>query len=194
MAAAGLTIKSGWAAFVVVARDGTGARVLESRRVELCDPAGPETKQPYHDGFATMRREGPTLTRLLNSVRECGGASVRATVREAQRAHGALTGVGVVVGSLIDPSTIGNEHIRIHAMEGQVFRTVATSALDQCGIPCTVWRERDLPARAPTFILPAGGPWRREQKVAALAAWLVLNGVSVMPAAAPRRRNSRRRR
>src|SRR5262245_22248634 len=122
-AAIGFTIKSGWAAAVVVDRARDAVRVLDSRRVELCDPALQESKQPYHDGFATMRQPGAMLTRLLASVQRFGEDSVLHFLSQTG-AQGERLPAGVIVGSLIDPSTIGNEHIRIHAMEGKLFREV----------------------------------------------------------------------
>jgi hypothetical protein len=191
-AAIGFTVKSGWAAAVVVRETDDGIRILDSRRVDLCDPALPESKQPYHDGFATMRRSGPQLTKLLASVRRFGVRSVGDALAAA-RGHGQpLAGAGVVVGSLIDPSTIGNEHIRIHAMEGRLFREVVIAAAADCGIESAVWRERDLMSMAVKALkcsdatlrrclVECGravtGPWRAEQKSAALAAWLVVRGV-----------------
>lgn len=171
--ALGITVKSGWAAAVVVEQAGKEGRALESRLVELCDPKLPESKQPYHDGFATMRQPGAVLTKLLEAVHRAGAESVTALLRDVQ-SRGRISGVGVVVGSLIDPTTIGNEHIRIHAMEGQLFRGVVSEAVDACGLRSTVFRERDLPKAPITIKRPATGPWRKEQKNAALAAWLVV--------------------
>jgi hypothetical protein len=171
--AVGFTVKSGWAAAVMVHRTPAGAVVVESRRVELCDPSVPESKQPYHDGFATMRRPGPMLTRLLRSAERAGARSVSRFLEDMQ-ARLPLAGAGIVVGSLIDPDSIGNEHIRIHAMEGRLFRGIVAGAVAACGLRCEIWRERDLPPRPPQFTPPGEGPWRREQKHAAVAACLVL--------------------
>ena len=102
-----------------------------------------------------------------------------------------IRGAGVVVGSLVDPRTIGNDHIRIHALEGQLFRTIVQTSLSKRGVKCSVWRERDLfgtaserlgrkEAAVGTALLRLGrdveGSWRAEQKAAALAAWIVLDG------------------
>jgi hypothetical protein len=100
-----------------------------------------------------------------------------------------VAAAGVVVGSLIDPGTIGNDHIRIHALEGQLFREVLIRGAEQNGVTCSVWRERDLYAAAAKRLKiaetvlkkrltalgeNADGGWRAEQKAAALAAWMVL--------------------
>ena len=160
------------------------------QRLELSDPKNADARQPYHDGFATMRTQGPELTRLLAAVKTFGRREVRNWIREHQEGY-RLRGSGIVVGSLIDPGTIGNEHIRIHAMEGQLFRGVVADACEGEGLPRVFVRERDLlqQARA-TLRMPeahienrlAGmgkgrdGPWRAEHKKAALGAWLVLAG------------------
>jgi hypothetical protein len=110
-------------------------------------------------------------------------------IKHYQDEHGTLRGAGVVVGSLIDPKTIGNDHIRIHAMEGKLFREVVIDAAERKGLKCPVHREQDLYEQAAKKLKttePAlrkklidlgrdvDGGWRGEQKAAALAAWLLL--------------------
>ena len=100
-----------------------------------------------------------------------------------------LAGAGVVVGSLIDPERIANAHIRIHALEGQLFRDVVQEAARRSALPCSIWRERDLYAAATVALgkpdphirrtvaalgRSVDSPWRAEQKAATVAAWLVL--------------------
>jgi hypothetical protein len=178
-AAAGFTVKSGWACAVLVSGTTASPQLADSRRVEISDPEIPDARQPYHAGFGTARDSGDELKRLISSVKSYGRASVSALIRE-YRKRASVVGAGVVVGSLIDPATIGNDHIRIHALEGKLFRDVG----------CSVWRERDLydaaakqlkiaaPAIRKTLAAMganASGGWRKEQKAAALAAWLVLS-------------------
>jgi hypothetical protein len=185
--------------------------VADSRRIELSDPAIPEARQPYHDGFGTARAGGPELSRLLGSVRRFGKKSVTQLIRDHNAAGYHLAGIGLVVGSLIDPETIGNEHIRIHAFEGQLFRSVVEEAARDCGLPCSIWRERDLygaaaedlrqpeqQIRSMVTALRAGvaGAWRTEQKAATVAAWLTLatGGRVQSPPRSPGRRASSTRR
>jgi hypothetical protein len=188
-AAVGLTVKSGWAAAVLLLGPSRSPRVAESRRLELSDPAIPESRQPYHAGFGTARDGGPELARLLQSVREFGGRSADGLLRDYSTAGHRIAGVGIVVGSLIDPATIANAHIRIHALEGQLFPGVIEDAAARSALKCSIWRERDLYAAAPHVLrqpeqsiraavaaLPraSAGSWRAEQKAASLAAWMVL--------------------
>jgi hypothetical protein len=115
---------------------------------------------------------------------------VSSLIREYRKTTN-IKGAGVVVGSLIDPKTIGNDHIRIHAMEGQLFREVLIDGAERGGVKCVVWRERDLyrlaekqlkiaevVLRKKLTALGMGieGGWRAEQKAAALSAWMILAG------------------
>jgi hypothetical protein len=187
--AVGFTVKSGWTCAVLLAGAATSPRVLDSRRADLSDPAIPESRQPYHAGFATARTSGPVLSGLIASVERFGRQSVTGLIRQYQAVEHELRGAGVVVGSLIDPTRIGNEHIRIHALEGRLFRGVVEDAVARRRLACSIWRERDLygfaammfkrpevELRGRVAALGRGmvGPWRAEQKAAALAAWLVL--------------------
>src|SRR5438874_7040052 len=122
-AAVGFTVKSGWACAVLLTGSADAPEVVDCRRIELSDPDVPESRQPYHDGFGTARAEGRELTRLVTSVERFGRKSVTGLIRGYTDGH-RLRGVGVVVGSLIDPEKLGNSHVRIHALEGQLFRRV----------------------------------------------------------------------
>jgi hypothetical protein len=94
-----------------------------------------------------------------------------------------------VVGSVIDPATVGNPHIRAHAHEGRLFRMVLADALQAHDIECGVLIDKQLTTIAParlrrsareiTNTLAAfgealGKPWRAEEKAAATAAWMAL--------------------
>ena len=187
-ASAGFTVKSGWACAVLIGGTPASPRLIDSRRVEISDPGIPDAKQPYHAGFGTARDAGAELKRLVSSVRSYGRKSIAAVIRDYQK-RASVAAAGVVVGSLVDPKTIGNDHIRIHAMEGQLFREVLIDGAERNGVACSVWRERDLYAAAAKQLKTtetvlkrmltalgedADGGWRAEQKAAALAAWMVL--------------------
>lgn len=186
----GLTVKSGWAAVVLVRRS-DGLELLHSMRVELSDPDVPESRQPFHDGFSNARTPGPELTRLLTSVHTYGSRALADALNRCAAGTGEAIGrAAVVVGSLIEPESLGNTHMRIHAKEGQLFRELVVDTLRRRRIRTHVWRDRDLygaafgvlgrsesATRAYLTQLGKGrvGPWRAEQKAAALAAWLTLS-------------------
>lgn len=187
--ALGVVVKSGWACAVLLAGPAASPRVLDSRKVDLSDPALPESRQPYHDGFGTARSPSRALTRLVASVERYGTRSMNDLLDEYKTAGHSLCGAGLVVGSLIDPDSIGNSHVRIHALEGRLFRQIVIEAAERRGIPCAIHRDRDLYEHAASKLgktaaalrrqvsaidRPAGGPWRAEHKAAALAAWMML--------------------
>ena len=187
--AIGFTVKSGWTSAVVVGGSPEAPTVIGAERLELSDPADPDARQPYHAGFGTAREAGAGLKRLVASVERFGRRSVSSFVRAIQREGCQLRGAGLVVGSMSDPATMANPHIRIHALEGQLFRRIIEAAATECELPFQVWRERDLygaaadrlqqsDTRLRTALTELGssvnGAWRAEQKAAALAAWLVL--------------------
>jgi len=191
VAALGFTVKSGWACAVVLTGSAASPRAVASHRIDLSDPAIPAARQPYHAGFGTARSSGRELSGLIASVKRFGGKTVTELIRHYEAAGYQLRGAGIVVGSVIDPKRIANEHIRIHALEGQLFRRVVQEAAAKRRLAPAIWRERDLyllatgalerPEQAlrgtvTAFGRALSGSWRAEHKAAALAAWLVLAG------------------
>ena len=187
--ALGFTVKSGWACAVVLDGPVASPNLVASRRIELSDPADAHGRQPYHAATGTARKPGPQLDKLVASVEKFGRQSVDAFIREQEKAGRRFGGVGIVVGSLIDPAQIANDHIRIHALEGQLFRGIVKAATDRRKLAASVWRERDLYGFAEKELKRSEGelrrtvaelgrsvtgPWRAEHKAASVAAWLAL--------------------
>jgi hypothetical protein len=184
MTAVGFRVKSGYAIAVVLGGSRAAPTAIERRIVELSDPKVAESKQPYHHGFYKTEEDEREIARRVGIVRRSAKRSVAALVSETKSARAAL-----VVGSLIDPARVGNPHIRAHAHEGRLFRTVLEDALRAQRVDCDVIVEKQLSAhaakalrRSPSVITRTvtafgktlGGPWRAEEKAAATAAWLAL--------------------
>jgi hypothetical protein len=175
---------------VLVAGPARSPRVLDRRAIELSDASVPTSRQPYHAVMAA--RPGAAIQverRLRGLVERVARRSLSALVKEYRRAGHAVGGVALVVGSVIDPATIGNDHIRAHALEGQLFRTALERAARAARLPCATLVERALYEtaakrlkRSPGALKhavtelghPLGGPWRADEKAATLAAWLAL--------------------
>jgi hypothetical protein len=185
--ALGFRVKSGFAVAVAIAGAPAAPIAIDRRIVELSDPAVAETRQPYHDGAGTAQEDAREIARLTRIIQTCAKQSVDSLL--ASDHLSSCIGAGLVVGSVIDPATVGNPHIRAHASEGRLFRSVLVEALDGHGIPCDVIVEKSLNTSAPKAISrPAiqirkvvgtlgqslRGPWRAEEKAAATAAWMVL--------------------
>lgn len=189
-AAVGFRVKSGWATAVLLVGPRSAPHVADRRIAELSDPAVPEARQPYHAGLGRHEARGAkAVARLVRSVERFAHRSVAKLIADYRAAGHRIRGIGIVVGSTVDPATIGNDHIRAHAEEGRLFRTVIETAARKCRLRARVTVEKQLYAVAATALrIPAprlkarvgalgqdvAGSWRSEDKAAALAAWMAL--------------------
>jgi hypothetical protein len=191
-AALGFRVKSGWAAALLLTGPIHLPQLSDVQRIELSDPRLPETRQPYHAAMGKLETDSAKVNRRERVVRCIAQQSI-ATLLVGYRQKGyRISRAALVVGSQIDPDSIANPHIRAHAFEGQLFRSVIEGALQAHRIRADVLIERDAYTRAAAelkqssdavqqaiqnlgrFTPAAAGPWRAEQKLAALAAWFAL--------------------
>ena len=147
----------------------------------------PHSRQPYHAGLGTAQTNSAKVTGLVRGIERFSRGAIAKLLADYRNEH-RIRGAGVVVPSLTDPATIASLHMRAHASEGQLFRTVLVEGLEQCGLAVRVVLERDVyqsvatalrrpPASVKAKVTRLGedvGRWRAEQKVAAAAAWRVL--------------------
>jgi hypothetical protein len=191
--AVGFRAKTGWAAAVLVACGPDGPRVLDSRRLELCDPQVPDARQPYHAGFGTFNEDDAEVKRLVRGVHRFASRAIQSLLAEYESAGRAPRAAAVVAGSSVDPARIANLHMRAHALEGRLYREVVEEGLAAAGIHCELLLERDLWQRAAKRLnmgedslkkrvtvlgRDVDSGWRAENKAAAMAAWLVVAGIS----------------
>ena len=187
-AALGFRVKSGWAAVVLLTDTAHSPQLSDVSRIELCDPRLPETRQPYHAGTGELETDSTTLNRRGRVVRCISQQSLTALLNGYRQKGFRVRRAALVVGSKIDPAGIANPHIRAHALEGRLFRLAVEEALQDQEVRTDVLLERDAYAcvaarlkRSSDDVKRAiqdlgrsaaaqGGPWRAEQKLAALAA------------------------
>jgi hypothetical protein len=189
MVVLGVRVKSGWAMLVLLSGPADRPRVLDRRRIELADPDEPHSVQPYHAGMGTAQTNQRIIARLGRVVARAARRAIDRLVRDYARAGTLPRAAGVVVGSVIDPSSIGNPHIRAHAAEGSLFRRVVVESLERRRIRSVVVVEREVyrvaasaarltERRIKATVAELGadveGRWRAEEKTAAAAALLVL--------------------
>jgi hypothetical protein len=189
-AALGFRVKSGWAMAVLLVGPANAPKLVKCQAVLLSDPKIPQSKQPCHAALDLPEKEGKALTKKLGRI-VAGAAknSVHELLQQASKEGYGVVGAGLAVGSLVDPATLHNDHIRAHGLEGQLFRTVLEDALCEQEIPCKVLLEktayitaspalRKSPTDTKRMIAGLGelheGSWRAEEKLAALAAWMAL--------------------
>jgi hypothetical protein len=185
----GFRVKSGWAVSILIGGSLRSPRLCKSCVIDLCDPRNPETRQPYHAAMGKLETNAATLKRRVQSVRRATKRSIADLIQRCADNGCAIHRAALVVGSVIDPKSIANPHIRAHALEGRLFRTVLEDALRSRGIQCAIFTERDVYPRASNVLgqspiqirrtitelgRSASGPWRADQKVAAVAAWTSL--------------------
>ncbi len=183
-------MKTARATAVVVAGTAASPHVLEHRSLELWDPDVPDSRQPYHAGLGLSAEAGePIVRRACDAARAVAITALRELVAHVRAGGHEPRGIGLVVGSETDPAKIANPHVRAHASEGRLFREVLEAGAEACDLPSFVLVERDAYDAAATALhrradalqraateLGRGhpGPWRAEEKTAAIAAWLAL--------------------
>jgi len=180
----GFNAHSGWAALVAVGRR-NGALVLSGRRrVELVEEAW--AKQPYHAAEQLEPAEaGATVTHGITAARRIAVREMRAAITHERSSGNTVAVCAVLVGSpMPDWSTeeILAVHFRMHKAEGVLFRDVLVRAGRTCGVktvevPTTALaRHGALSNHLARLGKAAGPPWGKDQKDAALAAVLALDG------------------
>src|SRR5207253_1336626 len=188
-----LGIKShiGWAAVVGLAGPVASAEGVAKRRTDWATTF--DGGAVYHKGqeLPFDRAEA-----LIRSSEEKFGRTAREALAdfaaELRRAGCEPVASGLVSGdgkALPPLASILRSHPWVHAAEGELYRRVLRNACASCGIPAVAIPAKEIEARAVAVLgiaragLPArlaalgkasGKPWARDQKDAALAAWIAL--------------------
>lgn len=192
-AALGFRAHSGWAALVAMAGPPGAPSVVDRRRIELADPAIPRPVQPYHAAQKLKLPEAEAyVQRFAREAEHLAGVALREATERLTGAGFECAGCGIPLGSGRPVPTVEAalaSHPMLHTAEGELFRSALIKASENCGLQVLGIRERDLMARGAEGLgisldaLPlrlaelgraAGPPWGQDQKLAALAAWLVL--------------------
>ena len=185
----GFRVKSGSAVSIVIDGSVRSPHLCETQVINLSDPRNPETRQPYHAAMRVLEMNATKLKRRVQSVRQVTEKPIPDLLKRCTNNGYSVRRAALVVGSVIDPDSIANPHIRAHALEGRLFRTTLEAALQSCGIQCAIFIERDAYPTASNLLgqsrtqiqrtlahlgRSVDGPWRADQKLAALAAWMSL--------------------
>ncbi len=191
--ALGFRAHSGWAAAVAVSGPPSAPEVVDRRRIEIADAEDPDAKQPYHAAEGLDLKDAERLVRRCTQTSQrLARAAVGTILAELRAAGHGVVGCGLLQGSgraLPGLAGILASHALIHTAEGQMFRDILAEAGRHHDLPVLEVRERELMARCATDLgLPAdkrtrrlaelgralGPPWRQDEKLATLAAWLAL--------------------
>jgi hypothetical protein len=191
--AMGFRVHSGWVALVALGGPVLSPTVVRRERLGIAESRIPGSLQPYHAAkqmavsdaeafIGKCARAADSLARSALQTTIAGLAADRFTVSGCSL----LTGAGRPASSL---ESILASHAMIHTAEGELFRNSVKSACEACGLPLSCIRERDLFPKAESLLRLTSGelkrrisdlgaaigpPWRADQKLSALAAWLHL--------------------
>jgi hypothetical protein len=194
-AAIGVSVHSGWGSVVAMAGGKGTEEVLLRRRLVIIDPNINGAAQPYH------YVETKEIRAAEKHLRKCAASSIRLAFEALTSIVSDLRERGfVLVSALIllssarplpDLEEILGSHTLIHTAEGEFFRQAFRGAFERLKIPVTGIRTRDLDHCALKAFGNAapgvqkringmgrsiGPPWTQDEKMASLAAAIMLAG------------------
>lgn len=192
-AAIGVRVHSGWGAVVAVAGQNGAEEIIERRKVVIIDTKKPGAVQPYHyvEELDLPAAERHLTQCAIDSKRLAREALNHISAELLKRGY-ALAGTAILLSSarpLPDLDEILSSHALIHTAEGEFFRQAFRHAFESLDVPVTGIRERDLDERAQKAFGKSatqvrknidgmgrilGPPWTQDEKIAALAAAIVL--------------------
>jgi len=192
-AACGFRVHSGWAALVAVAGPPAAPAVLARRRIELVDEASPGGAQPFHAArLLPLDAAQRLVDRGLDSATRMARGALAAAAGDLLRQGRHLLACGLIQSSarpLPAFAAVLASHALVHTAEGELFRDALAAAAASQGVAVLRVRERELLARCAARVGLAAGdlerhlaalgralgpPWRQDEKLATLAAWLAL--------------------
>ncbi len=189
------------AAVEIASSEKRALRVLYTGRIETADPGDREAKEPYHvaggfDGLDRVPRPADPAASVERGLRKQRRHTARALARVEKElaSEGRRVGcAGILVSrgrAAKDLEKAIGSHTQIHIEEGLAVRESLRRALaescrsarwvsdiDQKSVVSIASEELAMKEAALLAVLGAakpgnGGPWRKEEKTAALAAWI----------------------
>jgi len=192
-AAVGFRAHSGWAAAVAVSLEKGEPVVLARQRVHLVDTFTYEFRQPYHTAEKMLLGQAREfVARMRSEARRLAYRAVRELASRTPEQGVRLTRCGLLLASgrpLPALEKILASHALIHTADGELFREAILHASARCGLGDFRIKEKELLEHAEGVLRlksaalmgrvaelgrPFGAPWSRDEKFAALAAWLAL--------------------
>jgi hypothetical protein len=192
-AALGFRVHSGWTALIAISLDQGFPRVLLRQHPHLVQVFTYEFRQPYHTAGKRQASEARgVISHARADARRLAYQAIHSarTSLEEQGYEINCSGLLLASGkSLPVLSKILKSHALIHAADGELFREALLHASTRCGFKIFTVRERelldcasealhlkpdDLGRRVAGLGSALGSPWSRDEKLAALFAWLSL--------------------
>jgi hypothetical protein len=192
-AAIGLRAHSGWAAAAALAGPAGRPVVVMRRRIEMRERGAAGPAQPYHAAAQLGLDEARAfLERFAADATSLAAEGLRGLAEDLRGLGHRTAGCGLLLASgrpLPPLDRILVSHPLLHAAEGELFRAALRDGARQGGLPVVEAKERDLFARAAAALRitkaaveqhvqrmgrDLGPPWRQDEKLASVAAWLAL--------------------
>jgi hypothetical protein len=192
-AAIGFRAHSGWAAAVAIAETADVPAVIMRRRIEMSDRGKAGPSQPYHAAVGLEIRDAERVVGdCAARAATLASAALSAMIEDLCGLGHEVAGCGLLLASgrpLPPLEKILASHPLLHTAEGELFREALRSACRARGLEPVAVKERDAYARAAADLhIPEkqierdvaamgkaiGPPWRQDEKLAAVAAWLAL--------------------
>ena len=185
--ALGFRTHSGWTAMIALRDPVAAPAVIQRRVLQIADPGISGSKQPYHAA------EKMKLDEAEDFINQCFETSRAMAARAVEKSLAEVTGKGyhvegacVIAGSgRPSPSLAATlkSHALIHTAEGDFYRDVIRRACESAGLKTTAIKEKELrihlsvnerAQRISEMGKLIGPPWRQDEKLSAIAAWLLL--------------------
>jgi len=190
LAAVGVRVRTGRAVLLALSGPADAPRLVTRAEVDLTDPKVVDSKQPFHVGLELTGVRGErAVEHACRAARRAGAASLSGEFEHTETRGVRLAAATVVSDSATDPASIGNLHMRAHASEGQLFRDICCDAANAFGLVTeralaknlrdTLAQALETDSKRIDSVLAAigtdaGRPWRADEKLAAMGAWLAL--------------------
>ncbi len=192
----GLKAHSGWSALVVVGISSGELRIVDRRRIDLVEKRDSAwAKQPYHAADGLDPDEARNLvTRAIEAAHRVAVREMREAIKRSGQCKHDIAACALLVPRPM-PNWSTDEilavHFRMHKAEGVLFPDALARAAKACGLRLLAIPEKQLfeevesALRVPLSGLmeqiaslgkSVGPPWGKDQKSAALAAMVALQG------------------
>jgi hypothetical protein len=194
--ALGLKAHSGWAVLVVIGNSGNKFQVVDRRRIELVEERDSAwAKQPYHAAEGLDAEQARLLVkRGTAAAYRIAQREMRAEVKRLREQEHEIVACAVLVANPMPEWSVAEilaVHFRMHKAEGVLFPDALARAADMCGLNLIRIPEKLLSEHAEKTVATSlngvmrtvttlgktvGSPWGKDQKNAALAAIVALQG------------------
>jgi hypothetical protein len=192
-AAVGFCVHSGWSVVVALCFEKGSPVVLHRDRIHLVEEFTYRLRQPYHTAEKMAFADaGKFIAKVRTAAGNMAYRAIRA-IEEQLEQGGYNLGLGTLLlasgKALPMLEKILVSHALIHTADGELFREALAEASRRLGLPLLRVREKELLTQAGQRLgkseavllreatelgRPLGSPWSRDEKFAALAAWLSL--------------------